>query len=71
MRDEGPDMTRCSCTACLLEAGVELLRSGRPRMAMLLFEQALEVEQAKKAETKVKPVVRPVTSTRKRGARRT
>jgi hypothetical protein len=46
----------------LLEAALELLRSGRASMATLLIEQALETEQAK-AE-KPKPLVRP--SPRKR-----
>jgi hypothetical protein len=36
---------RCSCTACLLAAELELLRTGRTRMATLLIEQALAAEQ--------------------------
>jgi hypothetical protein len=41
-------MTRCSCTACLLKAALELLHSGRVSMGVLLVEQALEqVEQSK------------------------
>ena len=36
---------RCACTACALEAALELLRSGRTRMATLLIEQALAAEE--------------------------
>jgi hypothetical protein len=36
---------RCGCTVCLLEAAIELLRSGRAGMATLLIEQALAAEQ--------------------------
>jgi hypothetical protein len=35
-------MTRCNCTACLLQAALMLLRSGRASMAATLVEQALE-----------------------------
>jgi hypothetical protein len=38
---------RCGCTACALEAALELLRAGRVRMAVLLLEQALQAERAK------------------------
>jgi hypothetical protein len=43
---------RCSCTACLLAAALELLRTGRTSMATLLIEQALAAEQdrAKRAK---------------------
>jgi hypothetical protein len=36
---------RCACTACLLRAALELLRTGRTRMAVLLIEQALAAEE--------------------------
>jgi hypothetical protein len=49
---------RCGCTACLLEAALKLLRSGRAGMATLLIEQALE--QAEQQKTKrVTPSARP------------
>jgi hypothetical protein len=45
-------MRRCSCTACLLKAALELLRSGRAGMATRLVEQALEqVEREAKRAT--------------------
>ena len=44
---------RCECTACLLRAALELLRTGRTRMAVLLIEQALAAE-----EDRVKPRAR-------------
>jgi hypothetical protein len=36
---------RCLCTACLLEAALNLLRSGRVNMGVLLIEQALQRER--------------------------
>jgi hypothetical protein len=36
---------RCGCTMCLLEAAIELLRTGRTTMAIQLIEQALAAEQ--------------------------
>ena len=43
---------RCSCTGCLLASALELLRTGRVAMAVLLIEQALQAEQdrAKRAK---------------------
>ncbi len=41
---------RCGCTACALEAALELLRAGRVRMAVLLLEQALEQAEREKAK---------------------
>ena len=43
---------RCGCTVCLLEAAIELLRTGRTTMAIQLIEQALAAEQdrAKRAK---------------------
>jgi hypothetical protein len=39
-------MTRCACLGCTLRAALVLLRTGRPGMAAVLVEQALEqVEQ--------------------------
>jgi hypothetical protein len=37
---------RCLCTACMLEAAVNLLRSGRVSMGTLLVEMALQRERA-------------------------
>jgi hypothetical protein len=45
-------MKRCGCTVCLLEAAIELLRSGRTGMATLLIEQALAAEQARAKQDK-------------------
>jgi hypothetical protein len=36
---------RCLCTACMLEAALRLLRSGRVGMAASLLEQALRLER--------------------------
>jgi hypothetical protein len=51
---------RCSCTACLLAAALELLRTGRTSMATLLIEQALAAEQDRaeqdRAERRKPPV---------------
>jgi hypothetical protein len=55
-------MRRCSCTACLLKAALELLNTGRAGMATLLIEQALE--QAEQQKTK------RVTPSARRGSRR-
>jgi hypothetical protein len=38
-------MKRCNCSLGLLEAAIELLRTGRTSMATLLIEQALVAEQ--------------------------
>jgi hypothetical protein len=46
-------MKRCSCTVCLLEAAIELLRTGRTSMATLLIEQALEAEQERTKRRKL------------------
>ena len=47
-------MKRCGCTACLLKAALELLRSGRPTMAATLVEQALE-QVERRTTTHAKP----------------
>jgi hypothetical protein len=36
---------RCLCTACLLEAALKLLNTGRVGMGILLIEQALQRER--------------------------
>jgi hypothetical protein len=36
---------RCLCTACMLEAALRLLRSGRVGMGTLLVEMALQRER--------------------------
>jgi hypothetical protein len=50
-------MKRCSCTVCLLEAAIELLRTDRTSMAILLIEQALAAEQDR--AKRGKPPARP------------
>jgi hypothetical protein len=59
-------MKRCGCTACLLQDALELLRTGRTSMGILLVEQALLAvrEQAERS----KPV-KPPARTRKARAR--
>ena len=42
-------MKRCGCTACLLEAALELLNTGRMRMAATLVGQALQQTERQKA----------------------
>jgi hypothetical protein len=43
---------RCSCTACALEAALELLRAGRVRMAIVVLEGLLRHALHKPARTK-------------------
>jgi hypothetical protein len=50
-------MKRCSCTACLLKAALELLRTGRASMAATLVEQALE-QAERQQPTRVTPPAR-------------
>jgi hypothetical protein len=42
-------MKRCGCTACLLEAALELLNTGRVGMGILLVERALQQTERQKA----------------------
>jgi hypothetical protein len=51
-------MKRCSCTACLLKAALELLRTSRPHMAARLIEQALEQVEQQKARRVAPPARR-------------
>ena len=61
---------RCGCTACLLAAALELLRTGRTRMATLLVEQALEVEQDRAKPAGPRSTVTPAgCRTRRRAGR--
>jgi hypothetical protein len=53
---------RCLCTACLLEAALRLLRSGRVSMGVLLLEQALQRER-ERAEHR-RPVQMPAKGAR-------
>jgi hypothetical protein len=47
---------RCLCTACMLEAALKLLRSGRVSMGTLLVEMALQRERERvEPERPVKP----------------
>jgi hypothetical protein len=43
---------RCACTACALEAALELLRAGRVRMAVLLLETLLRSQRHKPTQPK-------------------
>jgi hypothetical protein len=56
-------MKRCGCTACLLEAALELLNTGRVGMGILLVERALQQTERQKAR------VAPLARARKARAR--
>jgi hypothetical protein len=59
---------RCICTACLLEAALHLLRTGRAGMATALLEQALRLER-ERAERERPARAKPAPRARKAGAR--
>jgi hypothetical protein len=48
-------MKRCGCTACLLEAALELLNTGRVGMGILLVERALEQTERQKIKRVAPP----------------
>jgi hypothetical protein len=50
-------MRRCGCTACLLEAALLLLNTGRVGMGILLVEQALE-QAGRRTAAHAKPPAR-------------